>query len=118
VAAELGAGALVHQRGQAVIGRRADQDRGRARLVGVLGDQPARRAVVGRVQQHVALGGNAAGGEPVQVVADHGASRFEGLAVDPAVAGDGALLGVHHVDHPVVVGGEPGSRVRDQVGGR
>ena len=41
---QFGAGALVHQRGQAVVSRRADQDRGRARVVGVLGDQPSRGA--------------------------------------------------------------------------
>jgi len=38
VAAEFGAGALVHQRGQAVVRGRAHEDRGRADVVGVLGD--------------------------------------------------------------------------------
>ena len=70
VAAELGAGALVHERGQPVVRRRADDDRRGPGLVRVLGKLLPRDAVVPGVQQDVALRRDAAGREPVEAVLD------------------------------------------------
>ena len=72
--------------------------------------------MVGSVQQHVTLGRYAAGGEPVQVIADHGPGVVEGLRVGPAVAAGRALLRVHHVHHPSAVRGEPGGGRRTADG--
>ena len=60
---------------------RADHDRGRADG-GVLGDQPPGAAVIGRVQQHLALGRHVMRGQLVQVTADQ-ARRRPGSASTP-----------------------------------
>ena len=55
-------------------------------VAGVLGDHPAGRAVIGGVQQQLALGRDAVRGQPVQVVPDQRPRRVQVLAVDRDVA--------------------------------
>ena len=100
------------------MGGRADHDRAGPDGAGVLGDHPARRAVVGGVQQDVALGRDVVRGQPVQVVPDHGPGRVQALAVDRHVARGRLLLGVHHVHHPAAIGRQDARGLGDQRGDR
>jgi hypothetical protein len=111
-------GAVVHQRGQPAVGGRADHDRAGPDGIGVLGDHPAGCAVIGRVQQDVALGRDVARGQLVQVVPDHGPRRVQALAVDRHVARCRLLLGVHHVHHPAVVRRQHARGLGDEFAGR
>jgi hypothetical protein len=74
--------------------------------------------VVGGVQQHLALGRDVPGGKALQMPANNGTGDVEVLGVDPGVASGGALLGVDHVDHAIVHGGQPGGGVGHHLGHR
>ena len=77
-------------------------------------------AVIGRVQQHLAVGGDAPRGQPVQVRAATTVPRgVQVLRLDPGVPRGDAFLGVHHVDDRRPAGqGQPGCGLRDQPGHR
>ena len=92
--------------------RRAQHDGGRPDAGGVLRDQPPGTAVIGRVQQDLALGGHVMRGELVQVRADQVPGGVQVLGVDADVSRGDAFPGVHHVDDLAARPGPAGPRPR------